>query len=282
MLIRMAVILGGVEDRLQKILKAIFEHKWFHGVLVALILLILTVAACGTQPPAGERATGNIEITPTSTQTIWNSAWAGTSGSGLIQASVARHPHIADQIKKDAEVRVDQQNKNELSANVYKPDVTKTTVPTETAQPQPTNTPTFGEMMKDHIVFYLIQPQEGREDACGNITVVPIVSKRLRSNDKLYDVQVALQMLFSLKRKTYIRWYNALWDTDFTIDSYDYIPKKDYMIIQFGGYFPYTKLSSCDKHGIREQIWTTFYHYGFKEKTFKVSDGFLIDRLGGN
>lgn len=156
--------------------------------------------------------------------------------------------------------------------------------PTETSTPslKPTSTQTFGEMLKDHIVFYLIQPEKGREDACGNIEVVPIVSRRMRSGDKIADVQVALQMLFNLKRKIYIQWYNALWDTDFTIDNYQYIAKQDYMIIQFGGYFPYTKLSSCDKHGIRQQIWATFYHYGFQEKTFKVADGYLIDRLGGH
>lgn len=163
------------------------------------------------------------------------------------------------------------------------PSPTETATLEPTAAPlDPTNTPTFGEMMKDRIVFYLIQPEKGREDACGDIQVIPIISKRLRSGDKLDDVQVALNMLFSLKRKIYIQWYNALWDTDFTIENYQYNAKKDYMTIQFGGYFPYTKLSSCDKHGIREQIWTTFFHYGFKEKTFKVSDGFLIDRLGGN
>jgi len=166
---------------------------------------------------------------------------------------------------------------------------TLTPTPTETSIPQPTNvpaaalkptnTPTFGEMLKDHIVFYLIQPQKGREDACGKITLVPIVSRRMRSGDKLEDVQVALRMLFSLKRKIYIQWYNALWDTDLTIDNYKYIAQKDYMTINFGGYLSAGQLSDCDKHGIREQIWTTFYHYGIKEKTFKVNGNFLIDEL---
>ena len=110
----------------------------------------------------------------------------------------------------------------------------------------------------------------------------PIISKRIRTGDKLQDVQIALNMLFSVGGKYYGPYYNALWDTDFTIESTQYIAKKDYMIITFGGYFPYTRLSDCDKHGIREQIWTTFFHYGFHEKTFKYYDKFLIDRLGGN
>ena len=158
------------------------------------------------------------------------------------------------------------------------PTATATSEPTETP-PDPTETPTLGEMLEDHIVFYLIQPEKGREDACGNIQLVPIVSRRLRSGDKLYDVQVALNMLFSLKSKIYIRWYNALWDTDLTIDSYEYIAAKDYMIINFAGYLPAGQLSNCDKHGIREQIWTTFFHYGIREKTFKINGVFLIDQL---
>ncbi|MGC1375801.1 MAG: hypothetical protein WA821_06250 [Anaerolineales bacterium] len=166
------------------------------------------------------------------------------------------------------------------------PSPTETLGPTDTATSEPTEvsvdptkTPTFGEMLKDHIVFYLIQPELGREDACGNIQLVPIVSRRLRSGDKLQDVQVALNMLFSLKSKIYIQWYNALWDTDLTIASYQYIAEKDYMIINFAGYLPAGQLSNCDKHGIREQIWTTFFHYGITEKTFKINGVFLIDQL---
>jgi hypothetical protein len=161
------------------------------------------------------------------------------------------------------------------------PTATATEIPpTATETVTPANTPTFGEMLKDHIVFYLIQPEKGREDACGNIQLVPIISRRLRSGDKLYDVQVALQMLFSMKRKIYIQWYNALWDTDLTIDSYEYLPlPKDDMIIHFGGNLSAGQLSNCDKHGIREQIWTTFFHYGIKEKTFMINGVFLIDQL---
>ncbi len=133
--------------------------------------------------------------------------------------------------------------------------------------------------MKDHIVFYLIQPQKGRQDACGDIQLVPIVSRRMRTGDKLADVQIGLQMLFNLKRKIYIQWYNALWDTNLTIGSYKYNRQKDYMTIEFAGYLPAGQLSNCDKHGIREQIWTTFFHYGIKEKTFKINGVFLIDQL---
>jgi hypothetical protein len=164
-----------------------------------------------------------------------------------------------------------------------------TSLPTETPLPAPTeipaavlaptNTPTFREMMKDHIVFYLILPQKDRQDACGDIQLVPIVSRRMRTGDKLADVQIALQMLFNLKRKIYIQWYNALWDTNLTIGSYKYNRQKDYMTIEFAGYLPAGQLSNCDKHGIREQIWTTFFHYGFKEKTFKINGRFLIDEL---
>jgi hypothetical protein len=158
------------------------------------------------------------------------------------------------------------------------PTATATLEPTETPL-DPTGTPSLGEMLKDHIVFYLIQPEKGREDACGDIKLVPIISRRLRSGDKLYDVQVALNMLFNVKNKIYIQWYNALWDTDLTINNYQYIAEKDYMIINFAGYLPAGQLSNCDKHGIREQIWTTFFHYGIKEKTFKINGVFLIDQL---
>src|SRR3954466_10016222 len=98
MLIRMGVILGGVEDRLQKILKAIFEHKWFHGVLVALILVLLTAAACGTQPLPGERAVGNSEMLPTNAQTTLNSAEVAARSSGLNHVRVVQRPRIANQM----------------------------------------------------------------------------------------------------------------------------------------------------------------------------------------
>jgi hypothetical protein len=153
---------------------------------------------------------------------------------------------------------------------------------TPTLTPIPTSTETLGEKLKTHIVFYLIIPDGERRDACGNIKVEPIISKRMRTGDKLQDVQIALNMLFSVGTKYYGAYYNALWDTQFTIEATEYNAVKDYMTITFGGYFPYTALSACDKHGIREQIWTTFFHYDFKEKTFKYYNRYLIDRLGGS
>jgi hypothetical protein len=164
------------------------------------------------------------------------------------------------------------------------PGKTATPLPSETFTlvPTATNTETLREKLKTHIVFYLIIPEGKRRDACGEIKEVPIISKRMRTNDKLQDVQIALEMLFSIGSKYYGPYYNALWDTQFSIEATEYNPKKDYMTITFGGYFPFTSLSDCDKHGIRQQIWTTFFHYGFKEKTFKYYDKYLIDRLGGH
>jgi len=160
------------------------------------------------------------------------------------------------------------------------PQPANTSTPEATAtSPDPTKTPTLGELLKTHIVFYLIVPEKGRKDACGDISTIPIISKRMRTGDKLYDVQVALNMLFSMKTKIYVQWYNALWDTDLTIESYQYNAQKDYMTIHFAGYLPAGNLSNCDKHGIREQIWDTFFHYGIKEKTFKINGKFLIDEL---
>lgn len=172
------------------------------------------------------------------------------------------------------------------------PTITTTPTQTETPTPSFTSTPTItptaektetlGEMLKSRIVFYLIIPEAKRRDACGEITTEPIISKRFRTGDKVEDFQIALNMLFSIGSKYWGKYYNALWDTHFTIESAEYRAKNDYIILKFGGDFPYVRLSSCDKHGIREQIWATWRHYGFKEKTFMVSDGFLIDRLGGN
>ncbi|MEI7847140.1 MAG: hypothetical protein WCK35_15175 [Chloroflexota bacterium] len=164
------------------------------------------------------------------------------------------------------------------------PTETATPAASETASPVPsaTSTLTFGEAMRTRIIFYLLIPEPKRTDACGAITEVPIISKRMLTGDKLQDVQIALNMLFSIGRKYYGPYYNALWNTKFVIKEWDYNPKKDYMTITFGGYFPFTTLDPCDKHGIRQQIWTTFFHYGFKEKTFKYYEKFLIDRLGGN
>jgi hypothetical protein len=164
------------------------------------------------------------------------------------------------------------------------PTETATPAPSETASPVPsaTSTLTFGEAMRTRIIFYLLIPEAKRTDACGAITEVPIISKRMLTGDKLQDVQIALNMLFSIGRKYYGSYYNALWNTKFVIKEWDYNAKKDYMTITFGGYFPFTTMDACDKHGIRQQIWTTFFHYGFKEKTFKYYEKFLIDQLGGN
>lgn len=159
---------------------------------------------------------------------------------------------------------------------------TSATSATPTLAPTAEKTETIGEKLKSHIVFYLVLPEKDRRDACGTITVQPIISKRLVTGDKLNDVQIALNMLFSVGSKFYGVYYNALWDTHFDIESTQYDPRKDYMTITFGGDFPYTRLTDCDKHGIREQIWTTFFHYGFHEKTFKYYDHYMIDRLGGN
>jgi len=148
-----------------------------------------------------------------------------------------------------------------------------TQIPTELppTAPPATHTPTFGQMLKDHIVFYLIQPQPGQEDACGNIQLVPIISRRMRTGDDVYDAQVALQMLFNLKRKIYIKWYNALWDTDLTIDTSQNVVSKGQSGINFSGYMPSAQLSSCDSHGIREQVAATISHYGLQGKNFRVN-----------
>ncbi len=158
---------------------------------------------------------------------------------------------------------------------------TATTPPTETATPAlaATATQTLSEKLQTHIVFYLILPEKGRTDACGNITLEPIISQRMRTGDKIQDVQIALNMLFSVGSQFYGAYYNALWNTQLDIQSYTYEREKDYMTIRFGGYLPISQISDCDKHGIREQIWKTFYHYGFKEKTFMYYDKFFIDQL---
>lgn len=153
---------------------------------------------------------------------------------------------------------------------------------TPTITPTATSTQTFSQLMKNRIIFYLLIPEKGRQDACGAITEVPIISKRIRTGDKLQDVQIALNMLFTIGRKLYGPYYNALWNTNFKIKEYQYNKQADYMTITFVGYFPFTTMDGCDKHGIRQQIWTTFFHYGFKEKTFKYYDKFLIDKLGGH
>jgi hypothetical protein len=170
------------------------------------------------------------------------------------------------------------------------PTATATATITETATPLSTDTPTvtptaastetIGEMLQTHIVFYLIVPEKGRTDACGDFTLEPIISQRLRSGDKLYDVQVALNMLFSVGTQFFGAYYNALWETDLTINTFEYVAQSDYAIIDFGGSLPVTQMTDCDKHGVKEQIWKTFYHYSFKEKTFTINGKFLIDQLG--
>jgi hypothetical protein len=163
------------------------------------------------------------------------------------------------------------------------PSDTPTPLPSETPTqtPVPTATETLGEMLKNHIVFYLMLPEKGRVDACGNATAEPIISKRIRTGDKLKDVQIALNMLFSVGVRRYGVYYNGLWDTRLQVNTFKYIKQKDYAIIDFAGYWPHTQVSDCDKHAIRDQVWETFYHYGFKEKTFTINGHYMIDQLGG-
>lgn len=162
---------------------------------------------------------------------------------------------------------------------VLPPTETATPAPTATVTPTERPTETIGEMLKSRIVFYLILPEHGKNDACGDITTEPIISKRYRTGDVLQDVQIALNMLFSVSAKRYGVYYNALWDTNLKIASYKYLPKSDEMQIDFTGYLPIENLSNCDKHGIREQIWKTFYHYKITQKIFTFNGKFLIDQL---
>lgn len=166
-----------------------------------------------------------------------------------------------------------------VTATPAPPTETPTPTPSETASAIPTATETIAQQLESHIVFYLIVPETGRFDACGNISLIPIIAKRLRTGDKLRDMQIGLQMLFDLGTKYYGPYYNALWDTKLTFNSIEYLKKEDYAIIDFGGFLPVMQMSKCDKHGVREQIWKTFFHYGFKEKTFKINGAFLIDQL---
>lgn len=162
------------------------------------------------------------------------------------------------------------------------PTATATLTPTETetTTPSPTPTESIGQMLKTRIVFYLIVPEKGHTDACGDFTLEPIISKRYRTGDKLQDVQIALNMLFNVGTRYYGTYYNALWQTDMNIVSFEYNPKRDYAIIDFGGFLPVMEMTACDKHGLREQVWKTFFHYGFKEKSFTINGNFLIDQLG--
>ncbi|GAB4488804.1 MAG: hypothetical protein OHK0031_12610 [Anaerolineales bacterium] len=155
------------------------------------------------------------------------------------------------------------------------PAATETATPAASAAP----TETISEMLKTHIVFLLIAPEKGRTDACGDFRLEPIISQRYRTGDKVRDVQIALNMLFSVGRQYYGAYYNALWNTQFTINSYTYDPSVERMTIDFGGFFPVNQIPKCDKHGIREQIWRTFYYYGFKDKTFTYNGHFFIDQL---
>lgn len=159
------------------------------------------------------------------------------------------------------------------------PTETFTPTPTETPTPIPTPTETTSQLLKSRIVFYLILPEHGHTDACGNPTLIPIISQRHRTGDKLRDMQIGLQMLFDLGVKYYGPYYNALWDTKLTINSVEYRKQEDYAIIDFGGFLPVMQMSKCDKRGVRNQIWKTFFHYEFREKTFTINGAFLIDQL---
>lgn len=151
--------------------------------------------------------------------------------------------------------------------------------PAATPSLVPTPIETVSQLLKSRIVFYLIVPEPGRADACGNPTLIPIISQRHRTGDKLRDMQIGLQMLFDLGVKYYGPYYNALWDTKLTINSVEYRKKEDYAIIDFGGFLPVMQMSKCDKQGARNQIWKTFFHYEFREKTFTINGAFLIDQL---
>ena len=223
--------------------------------ILIFVLVVVLLAGCGPAPSAKptEVSATAIVTQVTATRTLAPTATATDSPTATFTPSVTASPLL--------------------------PTETPTPTPSETASAIPTATETIAQQLKSHIVFYLILPEKGRIDACGNISLIPIISKRLRTGDKLRDMQIGLQMLFDLGTKYYGPYYNALWDTKLTFNSIEYRKKEDYAIIDFGGFLPVMQMSKCDKHGVREQIWKTFFHYGFKEKTFKINGAFLIDQL---
>ena len=238
--------------------------------IISMFVLVsmLTLAACATQTPT---PTAQPASSATSTESVSDeTATTAPTAEPVIESTFTATSESATATQTG-------------TATLAGPTETITPTMTTTQVAGATATETLGQMLKTHIVFYLIIPGDPKHrDACGTFRVEPIISKRLVTGDKVQDFVIALNMLFSVGSKYWGAYYNALWDTHFTIDSYEYRAKTDYIIVKFGGDFPYTRLTSCDKHGIREQIWTTWRHYGFKEKTFMVSDGYLIDRLGGD
>lgn len=236
--------------------------------LIFLLAIACILVACAGPTPAAPTAPAQVtESAPIASETVETEAMA--TASETTQAATPTVETVLTPTQTEAPT-------SSITS-------TPTTAPAATLAPTAEKTETLGEKLKSHIVFYLIIPESSKHrDACGKITTEPIISKRMRTGDKVEDFQIALNMLFNIGSKYWGAYYNALWDTHFTIESAEYRAKNDYIILKFGGDFPYVRLSSCDKHGIREQIWATWRHYGFKEKTFMVSDGFLIDRLGGN
>ena len=89
------------------------------------------------------------------------------------------------------------QTETPLPTETLTPTFTPTVTETPTLTPVPTFTETVSEMLRSHIVFFLIIPEKGHTDACGDISLEPIISKRYRTGDKVQDVQIALIMMFN-------------------------------------------------------------------------------------
>ena len=209
----------------------------------------MTPAATETTVPATAEDTATVEVAPSITVTATGTETPAPAKSAATQT---------------------------ITSTVAATDTGATATPDGRA---PTATETLSDMLKTRIVFYLILPQKGHTDACGDITLVPIITKRYRTGDRLADVQIALNMLMGMHIQRYGVYYNALWNTDLSIASTKYNPENDEMSIDFTGYIPFGDLTTCDKHGIREEIWKTFYNYGIAQKIFTFNGHFLIDQL---
>lgn len=141
------------------------------------------------------------------------------------------------------------------------PTHTSTASPTETVTNTPAPTLESGKVarssVENPIVYYLIQPDTGGPEACGD-SIIGIGIGVSRSNDISNDVTLALEALLGQKSEWVLGLFNPVsWST---INLKDVSFSEGLITVNFTGKFEKSD-DKCDNLRVKAQIWSTIRQF---------------------
>lgn len=142
------------------------------------------------------------------------------------------------------------------------PTATATDVPTNTPSPEPSLSPsptnTTGApapVSGNWIVKYLVLVGTGGLVGCGD-SLVPVSTGQIASGDVSQDVSTALKSLFSTGGKYVGDLYNALYQSNLSVNKIEFKKQTGEITVYLTGGFTKPK-EDCDKLRYRAQVWDT-------------------------